>query len=69
MFRLILKDIFSLSAQAVAFRMTVGADKKDTICLLTPMRPPSEQNAGSQATSQTIGIPANNEFQARRIGF
>jgi hypothetical protein len=68
MLRLILKDIVSLSAQAIAFRMTVGAAKEDTICLLTPMRSPENPLQGDVAR-QTIGIPGKSGIEAKRIGF
>jgi len=67
MLRTILRDIVSLSAQAVAFRMTVGADS-DTIVALHPMKKPSTEDDDSDER-RTIGIVGKSNIEARRIGF
>ena len=70
MLKQILKDIVSLSAQAVAFRMTVGAGKENIAVILQPMRqPPSGLDDEEDGERPTIGITAKSEIEARRIGF
>lgn len=67
MLRTILRDIVSLSAQAVAFRMTAGTDK-DTIVVLHPMKKASTEDDDS-GERRTIGIVSKSNIEARRIGF